>query len=286
MIIVGVDGSDAGFEAVAWAAREAELYGVPLRVAHVLPKWAHEMPETGRYADVGKWMRSGAADMVAAGVERARREAPGVKTESVLLPGDPREALIEAAGEADLLVVGGHGMGGFRSLLVGSVAYGVAGHVDKVVVVRQVPAQPRGRVVVGVDGSPAAEPALEFAFAEASRRSAELHAVHAWRWVSAGGGFDTVWPSADADADGEARVLAEALAGRRERYPDVKVVEDVVKGHTAEALTDASAQADLLVVGSRGRGTLTGLVLGSVSHALLSHAQCPIAVIRQAPTEA
>jgi Universal stress protein UspA and related nucleotide-binding proteins len=279
MILVGVDGSRAGLEAAGWAAREAALRHVPLRVVHAVPGWVLETGETGRYAGVARWMREGAETVLAGGVDRARREAPGLEVDCALLPGDPRPALIEAAARAGLLVVGNHGLGGFRGLLLGSVAQGVAAHAPcDVVVVREAPA-PRGEVVVGVDGSPAAEQVLRFAFAEASLRGASLRAIHAWRPFDLGGGY-ALGSDDPAGEQSERRMLGEALAGWGERHPDVKVVEEVVKGHPVEVLRHASEGADLLVVGSRGHGALAGMVLGSVSQGVLHHARCPVAVVR------
>lgn len=283
MIVAGVDGSPAGLEAAAWAAREAVLRGVPLRLVHAVPRWvleSGEADEGGRFAGVARWMREGADTALAAAVDRARREAPEVEVDSAPLPGDPRDALMEAASEADLLVVGNHGLGGFRGLLVGSVAYGVAGQAPcDVVIVRETPMPPRGEVVVGVDGSPVGTAALDFAFAEAALRRARLRAVHAWTWFEAGGGFVPMPDDLDVEQS-EVRVVKEALACRRERYADVEVTEEVVRGHPVGVLSEASETADLLVVGSRGRGSLAGLVLGSVSHALLYHAKCPLVVVR------
>ncbi|GIH68466.1 universal stress protein [Sphaerimonospora thailandensis] len=283
MIVVGIDGSQAGLEATAWAAGEAVLRGVPLRVVHAIPRWVLESGESdegGRYAGVARWMREGADTALAAAVDRARRASPEVEVDSAHLPGDPRSALIEAAAKADLLVVGDHGLGGFRGLLLGSVAYGVAGQAPcDVVIVRDVPVPPRGEVVVGVDGSPIGAAALDFAFAEAALRGARLRAVHAWTWFEAGGGFVPMPDDLDVER-GETRLLNEALAGRRGRYPDVEVVEEVVRGHPVEVLGQASDGADLLVVGSRGRGNLAGLLLGSVSQAVLQHARCPLVVVR------
>ncbi|MFF5213581.1 universal stress protein [Streptosporangium sp. NPDC000396] len=279
MILVGVDGSRAALEAVGWAVQEARLRRTGLRVVHVMPAWPLEMAEDGPHADVGRWMRDGAESTLTEALERVRAEGGDVEVESALLPGDPREVLTEAAGQAQLLVVGSHGLGGFRGMLLGSIALGVSGHTScPVAVVRRTPAQPRGEVVVGVDGSPAGADAVAFAFAEASARGAVLRAVHAWNRPIVGGG-----PFALADAEKtaqeERRVLAEALAGWGERYPDVKVVERLEYGHPVDMLRDASTEADLLVVGSRGRGDLTGLMLGSVSHSLLHHAACPMVVV-------
>ncbi|MFC0865570.1 universal stress protein [Sphaerimonospora cavernae] len=283
MIVVGIDGSQAGLEATAWAAGEALLRGVPLRVVHAIPRWVLEGGESGeggRYAGVARWMREGADTALGAAVDWARRESPEVEVDFAHLAGDPRSALIDAAGKADLLVVGNHGLGGFRGLLLGSVAYGVAGQAPcDVVIVRDMPVPPRGEVVAGVDGSPIGAAALDFAFAEAALRGARLRAVHAWTWFEAGGGFVPMPDDLDVE-QGETRLLNEALVGRRERHPDVEVVEEVVRGHPVEVLSRASDGADLLVVGSRGRGNLAGLLLGSVSQAVLQHAGCPLVVVR------
>ncbi|GAA3560899.1 universal stress protein [Nonomuraea rosea] len=276
MIIVGVDGSQAGLEAVGWAAREAALREVPLTVVHAMPRWAVEAGD-GRYADVAKWMRAGCATVLAAGESRAAREQPKVDVRTAALPGDPRTALIRASQEAELLVIGSHGIGGVRGLLVGSVAYGVAGHAAcDVAVVRSLPSLPRGEVVVGLDGSARSRPVLDFAFAEAELRGARLRVVHAWAWPWLEG-----FEPADAGSEqNELHVLKEAVAGHRGRHSDVDVIEECVHGHPVEALRQAADGADLLVVGSHGHGTFTGMVLGSVSHALLHQAPCPLVVVR------
>ena len=278
MIVVGVDGSRAALEAVSWAVREARLRRTGLRVVHVMPAWPLEMADDSPHADVGRWMREGAESMLTDALERIREEGGGVDVESLLLPGEPRSVLIEASGDARLLVVGSHGLGGFRGMLLGSVALGVSGHTAcPVAVVRRPPAQARGEVVVGVDGSPSGADAIGLAFAEASLRGASLRAVHAWSRPIVGGGPFAL-AEAEETAQGERRTLAEALAGWSERHPDVKIVEQLEYGHPVDVLREASAGADLLVVGSRGRGDLAGLVLGSVSHSLLHHAACPLII--------
>ncbi|MFD1538455.1 universal stress protein [Nonomuraea guangzhouensis] len=277
MIIVGVDGSRAGLEAAGWAAMEAALRGVPLTVAHAMPGWVCEA-QSGRYAAVAKWMRDGGEMVLAAAEDRARREQPKISITTVLLPGDPRVALIKAAKEAELLVIGSHGLGGVRGLLVGSVAYGVAGHAAcDVVVVRQLPAQSRGELVAAVDGSPESRSrVLDFAFAEAGLRGASLRVVHAWR------GFEASEPADPSDRAerGGLFVLREVLAGYREAHPDADVIEEAVRGHPVEVLRQAAEGADLLVVGSHGYGAFAGLVMGSVSHAMLHQSPCPLAVVR------
>ncbi|MDP4510062.1 universal stress protein [Nonomuraea turcica] len=268
MILVGVDGSRAGIEAVGWAAHEAAVREVPLTVAHAMPRWAYET-EIGRYAEVAAWMREGGRTVLAVAEERARREQPKISVTTTFLPDDPRSALIGAARDAELLVVGSHGIGGFRGMLVGSVAYGVAGHAPcDVVVVRELPSSPRGEIVAGVDASPASGRVLEFAVAEARLRGSRLRAVHA---------VAVRWDPAGLDEPGAVEDTLEALA---ERHPDVDIVEEEVHGHPVEVLRQAASVADLLVVGSHGHGTVTGMLLGSVSQELLHHVPCPLAVVR------
>ncbi|GAB3159767.1 universal stress protein [Microbispora hainanensis] len=280
MILVGVDGSHAALEAAAWAAREADLRGVPLRVANAIPAWAASGTGRGRYAKVAAWMRDGAAAALAAALERVRAEAPRITVDTAILAGDPRPALIEASTGADLLVIGNHGLGGFRGLLLGSVAYGVAGRAPcDVVVVREPSEAPRGEVVAGIDGSPASARVLDFAFAEAALRGAGLRVVHAYSPLDAGRGLAPVPDDFD-DEKTQVRMVAEALAGRRELYPDLQVTEWVVRCHPVEALLQAMQGADLLVVGSHGHGEFSGLLLGSVSQALLHYATVPLAVVR------
>ncbi|MFG1947121.1 universal stress protein [Nonomuraea sp. NPDC048826] len=272
MIIVGVDGSRAGLEAAAWAAREAALRKVPLTIGHAISAWVLESSDGGRYAEVAAWMRQGGRSVLAAAEERAKHERPEVEPDVVLLGGDPRKALIDASRDADLLVIGNHGLGKLRGLLVGSVAHGVAGHAGcDVVVVRELPARPRGEIVAGVDGSPASARVLAFAFAEAELRGVSLRVVHAWSWPglepTTGGGR-------------ERTIMREALAGHRERHPGVHVLEEIVQGHPVEVLGEAATGSDLLVIGSRGHGAFAGMVLGSVSQALLQHSPVPLAVVR------
>lgn len=283
MIVVGVDGSPTGLAAADWAAREAVLRGVQLTVAHAVPDWVCR-PLSGRYAEVGKWMRDGATEVLGA-AERLARER-GVEAGTELVPGDPRAALIKAAEEAELLVVGSSGLGGVRGLLLGSVAYGVAAHArTDVVLVREPRAEPhgepRGEIVVGVDGSPGARRALEFAFAEAELRGVRLRAVEAWAWPR-----PTGFEPADPEAEREAlAALKKWLAGAREDHPGVEVVEEATHGHPVEVLREAATGAGLLVIGTRGHGTLKGMIIGSVSQAMLHHAPCPLAIVKVTSAE-
>lgn len=280
MIIVGVDGSRPGLEAAGWAATEAALRQVPLTVAHVVPAWVCEEGTSVRYAEVARWMRENAQSVLTSAKDRALRERPQVQVETVLLPGDPRAALVKASAEAELLVVGSRGLGGVRGLLVGSVAYGVVAHAEtNVVLIRDRAATP-GEVVVGTDLSARADKALEFAFAEAELRGARLRVVQAWAWPQPGG-FE---PADDDSEQGHLLALQSALVPLRAEHPGVEVTAEVVHGHPVEVLKEAAAGAELLVVGSRGRGQLAGMLLGSISQAMLHHAPCPLAVVRAPDT--
>jgi nucleotide-binding universal stress UspA family protein len=287
-IVVGVDGSESGARAVSWALDEAVLRGLPVRLVHVMPRWAFEMPETGRHAAVGRWAREEASDLLTRTWEDARRQKPSVEVVSQLLPGDPRTVLLTASTHEAMLVVGSHGTGGFSGMLLGSVAAGVAGRASCPVVVVRHPPQiaDSGEIVVGVDGSLHSRAALEMAYAEAACRSGPVRAVYAWRKLT-GAIWDRLPFSADAAAlygthrneNDARRMLAEAIAGLAERYPDVKLVEQVEHGHPVDVLIQASTAAELLVVGHRAGHAVAGLTLGSVARGVLHHARCPVAIV-------
>jgi nucleotide-binding universal stress UspA family protein len=198
-------------------------------------------------------------------------------------------ALTDDAQAAELLVVGSRGGGGFADLLLGSTAIQVLERATApVVTVRRPPpdhgpASADGPVVVGVDGSDPSRRALHFAFTEAAVRKATLTAVHA-RAVPDHPGIASIRASGLVDESVLARhaadVLEEALAPVRGDFPDVDVTEHLVDERPVPALLEASRGAQLLVLGSRGRGVFTGLVLGSVSHSAVRGADCPVAVIR------
>jgi nucleotide-binding universal stress UspA family protein len=185
-------------------------------------------------------------------------------------------------------VLGSRGLGGFSGLVIGSTAVAVAGHAHAPVVVIRADEPPAdGPVVVGVDGTPVGEAAIAFAFAQASARGVDLVAVHAWtdlvvEAAYVGGAAALDFAPLEEQA---AETLAERLAGWQEKYPDVHVVREVVRERAARALLRNSEHAQLVVVGTRGRGGFRGLVLGSTSQHLLQHARCPVAVVRTAPED-
>jgi len=282
-VVVGADGSEPALRAVRWAAHEAGRRGVPLRVVTAF-EWVRGRPigQVGLGEGYRDIMLGVARTRLADAVGVAEEELPGLEVQSQLVVGFPIPVLTAQAKGAELVVIGDRGLGGVTGLLLGSVAVALAAHAEcPVVVVRGEadPPDPAAPVVVGVDGSPTSDAALAFAFEAAAGRKVPLVAVHAWRDVLVD---PTVAPLLDREAieDDEREALAERLAGWGEKYPDVRVERVVTREHPARALVDRSQRAQLVVVGSRGRGGFAGLVLGSVSHAVLHRAHCPVAVVR------
>jgi nucleotide-binding universal stress UspA family protein len=283
-IVVGVDGSEPSVEALEWAVQEALVREVRLTVVYVLeptylPSPLMAPPAVEVVSEAEETARRLVNDMV----QRARDLAPSVEVAGSVHVGSPSGELLRAAAGAELLVVGNAGHGAVPGVLLGSVSTSVAVHSAlPVVVVRSAPKPPSGQIVVGVDGSPASLAAVELAVKEASWRGARLTAVH----VSTGP-FPLVATTAEPqrihrrDADPtEAAVVSETLAGWEEKFPDVLIDRVFMVGHAVPALVDASRGTDLLVVGSRGRGAFSRLLLGSVSLGVLHLAACPVAVIR------
>ncbi|MFC4913885.1 universal stress protein [Actinomadura gamaensis] len=270
-VVVGYDGSAQSEIAVRWAAAEARLRGVPLTVCHASEAYLANAPLGVPLADLER----AAQDVLAVGAELARREARDVHT--VLGHGAAASVLKDAAAEAELVVVGTRGHGGFAELVLGSTAAALAAHSPcPVVVTREAADQDgQGPVVAGVDGSPSSLEALGLGFAEACLRGTELRVVLAW---PAGIEVDAPLVGAEGLRELAAERLARLVAPLRRDHPEVKVKTEVVTGSPREVLLDAAADAGLLVVGTRGLGGFRGLVMGSVSHALLHHAPCPVAV--------
>lgn len=287
-VVVGVDGSASALDAVALAVREARLRGCGLRVVHAFVWPTTHAPRRFGPSPVGppgSALRETTGRVVAEAVRHARSVEPEVEVAHAVVTGEPLMVLEAQSREAALVVVGSRGLGGFEGLLLGSTAVHLAAHGHCPVLVARNRSGPAGHVLVGVDGSPAGDAAVEFAFAEAARREEPLTALHAWTlWTASLSALqDERTPYTDPQGeleDAEERLVAEALAGRAERYPGVVVEHEVVRGGAREALVEASGDAGLLVLGARGRGGFAGLLLGSVSQALLHHAHCPVVVVR------
>jgi len=282
-VVVGVDGSAHQQMVIEWAVSEARLRRRPLRLVHAFD-WAllglsYSAPP---YGVVQEQLQASAARILERGLTMARHIAPELDIEGRVVDGSPAAVLRDASRSAAVVVVGHRGRGGFVGLVTGSVATQVAAHAACPVIVARPPDRAGAdRVVVGVDASPLSDAALGFAFEEAAMRGLGLTAVHVWSEPAvADAMLPLVYDIGDL-RDGAARLLAESLAGWREKYPAVDVLPQVVRGRPAQVLVEAAAQAALVVVGSRGRGGFTGLLLGSVSRAVLHHATAPVAVVHR-----
>jgi len=284
-VVVGVDGSASSTMAVRWAAREATMRNVGLTVVHVsippavwqaglIPAELHRRHEEDARKVIAEAIKV-AEDSVADGNQP--------KIHSELLCAAPVPSLVDLSKEAHMMVVGCRGQDALQRTLLGSVSTGLVHHAHCPVAVihdeapillgpSQLP------VLVGIDGSPASELATTIAFDEASFRGVELVALHAWNDADM-----TTVPSVDSSGLRSAadKTLAERLAGFQECYPDVTVRRLVVFDYPARHLLDESESAQLVVVGSHGRGGFTGMLLGSVSTAVVHAARIPVIVARQ-----
>ncbi|XVV08944.1 universal stress protein [Actinoplanes sp. CA-131856] len=265
-VIVGIDGSEQSLAAVRVAALQARRRGLPLRVVHAFI-WPSLHVGVGPVADdmPGTGLRHQAEDLLAEAVAVAGDAAPGLAVSSALVDGAATPVLLHESRDGSLLVLGDRGLGGVSGLIIGSVAVHASAHAHCPVLVVRGDEHPGGPVVVGVDGSEGSRLAVAAAYEQSAFLGAELVAV-----------------LAGDDSPGARLLLGEALAGWGERYPDVTVRTEAVRENARHALVERSKTARLVVVGARGRDTFKGLVLGSVSQALLHHAACPVEVVRAA----
>jgi nucleotide-binding universal stress UspA family protein len=245
-------------------------------VSHPAPP---EVPDGHRQAMLDlarRWVRGAGS--------AARAAAPGVEVVERVVVGEPASVLIGESRHAREVVVASRGLDGPVADLVGSTALRVAQQAGCPVVVIRTSAvgDPEGPVVVGVDGSAGGDAAVEFALEHAARCEAPLVAVHTWSDVRISEPEGTVWRTFDwtAVAAEQERLLAERLAGWPDKYPDVEVRRVVTRDRPVRRLLEAATGARLLVVGSRGRGGLRGMLLGSTSQSLLYVAPCPLAIVR------
>jgi len=282
-LVVGVDGSSASNAAVAWAARDAAMRNVPLTLVHMLSTYVPTFPQIPLPGGVAVWQEEDARLVLEEAAKLARESAGGsVVVGTELKSSPPIPTLVQLSEDADMVVVGSHGRGAVGRALLGSVSSGVLRGAACPVAI--IPAdEPDIRedapVLVGIDGSPASELATAIAFDEASRRGVDLRAVHAWSDVEILdlGGLD--WPALQEESE---QILAERLAGWQERYPDVAVQRLVVCDRPARELVNQSKSAQLVVLGSRGRGGIARVLLGSVSNAVVHSVHTPIIVARAA----
>jgi nucleotide-binding universal stress UspA family protein len=286
-IVVGVDGTPSSARAVEWAAREAARRASPLTLVYVVPTVAPsgwldapmdedywgEREERGRklldeaFAEVGKILGGKAS----------------VQVRTTMVHDEPVPALTNLSKEADLVVAGCRGLGALPGILLGSVTRGLIHHAHCPVAVihDEDPSTARpdkAPVVVGVDGSAASLSAVEIAFDAASRRGVDLVVVHTFS------DDDTLMDPMDWHEleNMGAEVLSERLAGYQERYPDVNVRRVLKRSSPAKSIVEQSKAAQLVVVGSHGRGGFAGMLLGSVSTSVAHAARVPVIVARPA----
>ncbi|MFJ7987329.1 universal stress protein [Streptomyces sp. NPDC096351] len=285
-IVAGVDGSPESLAAADWAAREALHRDLPLRLAHA---WRWEPLDLPLLQD--RASQEGVADALLSDArETLARRYPDLALTAGVLDDTPVAALLGTEDRAEMLVIGSRGHGAVAGFLLGS--YGqqiIAGATRPVVAVRSrdgEPAEPpAGHVLVGQLGSPEdSAAALGFAFATAAARGASVRAVRAWSLPTLYAYSPASMRLAD-EAGGlvpfEEKALREALAPWRERYPEVPVTEHVELGSAGQVLLSSAGAAQLLVVGRRARRGAVGPRIGSVAHAALHLAPCPVAVVPQ-----
>lgn len=312
-VTVGLDGSRESLAAAEWAAREARLRALPLRLVNVwepVPEvmgrapmlgagtrqeWQHGQHGQGRIAPG----ETGAGKVLSEAADGVRARHPGVDVAVEQLTGRATEELVKTAEEAELLVLGSRGLSGIAGLLLGSVGLHVVAHAGRpVVLVRAgeqaadvhapdpagVPAgsTPFRPVVLGLDTGHPDPTLIRFAFEAAALRETALRILHDWSPPPHSGLRERPGVEADLDADlgrMDATALTDVLRPWRQEYPSVEVVEESRRGKAADHLLEASRDASLVVVGRRVRHAPLGAHIGPVAHAVLHHAGTPVAVV-------
>ena len=285
-ILVGVDRAASSMAAVNWAARDAAMRNVPLTLMHVIAPVVPAVapwPEIPLPEDYFEWQDDKARRIL----EIARRAVADSTADhgppfvhSVVLHGPTVSTLVKESKIADMMTMGCRGEGALSRVPFGSVSTGLVNyaHCPVAVVHDEAPPPAQAPVLVGIDGSPASELATEIAFDEASRRGVGLLALHAWSDVGVFPMLGMDWRTYEDEAH---EVLAERLAGWQERYPDVEVTRRIVCERPAHWLIEESRRAQLVVVGSHGRDGFAGMILGSVSSAVVQSVSVPVIVARR-----
>ena len=278
-ILVAFDGSSDANRALLWAADESLRTGTPVRVLIVdelLP------PTWGGVAVSGVFTEGFVLDSAAVlgQAEKALADADVRSATFEQCSGHVVQELLRAAQSASTLVIGSRGHGRAGEALLGSVSQHVARHATcPVVVVREPRDSTSRRIIVGIDGSSTSAAALDYACRRAEGTGETVVAIHAWHVRAPSTDVWNSEPRTVESADRE-RLLAESIAGVRTDHPDVRLEQEAIPVAPAQCLVDGSGSASLVVVGSRGRGFFSGMLLGSVSQAVLAGAACPVAVVR------
>lgn len=295
VIAAGYDGSPAAAAALDWAALEASRTGAIVRSISVVhyPGMPAGTPDSAPILPASLLNR--AYELSAEASSRAGNVLDSDSVETQIVIGAAAEALVSATQSVGLLVVGDRGRSEFAATVLGSVSFAVTAHAHCPVVVvseHAAPVGPQYGVVVGVDGSSAGERALDLAADVAAHAGASLRIICAWDLPTADAWAFAYWETASPDADWAftqhdvaVRVVAAAVDRVRAQHRGLVPTGEVFQGQAGEVLGRASRKAGLVVVGSRGLGGFSGLVLGSVSHRVIHSCVCPVMVVRTRPSE-
>ncbi|UMP07252.1 universal stress protein [Amycolatopsis sp. EV170708-02-1] len=288
-VVVGIDGSGSARRAAVWAAGEAAKRGKRLRLVHVYVVPPVRMPGVVPSVEaIRSAFEAQGTRWLAEAREAVAERYPDLVVETAAREWAPVAALVQESQAATMIVLGSRGLGGFTGLLVGSTAVALAQHGHCPIVVargkRPEDGPPEtGPVVVGTDGSESSDTALAFAFEETSLRRTDLIVVRVWNEVTGHESALTVNP--EEVESSERRAVDEQLEPWLAKFPDLRVETVIARGRPVRALLGFGERAQLLVVGSRGRGGFQGMLLGSTSQALVAHSECPVAVVRPALAE-
>ncbi|MEU6379786.1 universal stress protein [Streptomyces sp. NPDC046909] len=288
-LVVGVDGSESSLAATDWAADEAARHGLPLRLVYASLWERYEGAAPSADPDDPEYTseRMREDTILGAAEERARRHSPGLKISAEVVPEEAVSALLREGHNASALITGSRGRGELAGLLLGSVGLAVAARAHcPVIVVRGDTAGLAGtheRILLGAGEPSSGGEAVRFAFREAEARGCTLDVVRTWRCPAHETADHPLLAGDPAHYHEEqASELLEALLDEpMADHPKVRVRRATVEGPARKVLLNRSAAADLVIVGARRRHGHTGLQLGRVAHALLHHADCPVAVVPQ-----
>jgi nucleotide-binding universal stress UspA family protein len=280
-ILVAVDGSPESDAALRWAAAEAVMRAAPVTLVHVIAPVVVTWPVGYLQASYDQSQEDNARHVIELALKIARDATGGsdLNIQTEVRHGGVLTELVHASSGAAMTVVGSRGFGAIAGSVLGSISRGLLhyGHGPVAVIRPEGQVAPSAPVLLGIDGSPASEPATALAFDEASRRGVGLVALHAWSDVGVFPPQEEAWREYEKEG---LEVLAERLAGWQEQYPDVTVTRRIVRDRPARRLLDEAAHAQLVVLGSRGRGGFSRMLLGSVSTAVAEASTTPVIVVR------
>lgn len=284
-ILVGVDGSAESINAVRWAAGAAATEGAALKIVSAYTTTTSDYaPGLVIPQDVIDAIRGEVSKYVQSAAEVAREVDADIEISGSIVEGDAARVMIEFGEQAEMTVLGSRGLGGFKGLFLGSVSTSVAAHSKgRVAIIPPEAKLTEGPVVVGVDDSKVSDPAVAEAYRQADLRNVELVAVHTWTPLDADAlhGYGLTSDEIEEMSQQAVEAVAERMAGYGEDYPDVKVKRVVLPEEPGKAILETAGDtASLIVMGSRGRGGFTGLLLGSRSQKVLHHAKVPVMIVR------